>query len=89
MSYNFNQSAAHSRCERVISQDRPKIPTYGYRGQSERARSAPNASIGVATVKETVFYTGDAIVGIATMHKSNSIPVFSQKDAEDVAKMRR
>lgn len=34
-------------------------------------------------------YTGNAIVGIATMHKSNLVPVFSQQEAEDTAKMRR
>lgn len=89
MTYNYQLSAIYSRCERVISQDRPKIPTYGFRGQQERVRSASNASIGVATVKETVHYTGDAMLGIAQLHKSNAVPVFSQKDAEDVAKMRR
>lgn len=34
-------------------------------------------------------YTGTAIVGISTLHKSNGIPVFSQQEAEEVAKMRR
>jgi hypothetical protein len=40
------------------------------------------SGVGVATVKETPKYTGGAIVGISTMHKSNSIPVFSQQEAE-------
>lgn len=35
------------------------------------------------------FYTGKRLVGIATMHKSNSVPVFSQEDAIDISKMRR
>ena len=34
-------------------------------------------------------YTGDKLIGIATMHKSNMVPVFSQEDAEAIAKMRR
>lgn len=34
-------------------------------------------------------YTGDKLVGIATMHKSNMVPVFKQEDAEDIARMRR
>ena len=34
-------------------------------------------------------YTGTAVVGIATLHKSNAVPVFSQEEALDVAKMRR
>ena len=34
-------------------------------------------------------YTGDKIKGIGTMHKSNAIPVFSDEEAQDIAKMRR
>ena len=35
-------------------------------------------------------YTGDLIVGIATMHKSNAVPVMrGTSQAEDIAKMRR
>ena len=34
-------------------------------------------------------YTGDVIQGVATMHKSNAIPVINQQQAEDCATMRR
>lgn len=34
-------------------------------------------------------YTGDEIIGIAVMHKSNAVPIRSKKTAEEVAKMRR
>lgn len=34
-------------------------------------------------------YTGNAIIGLSTMHKSNIVPVFSQAEAEAHAKMRR
>ena len=34
-------------------------------------------------------YTGTALVGIATMHKSNAVPVFSAEEATELAKMRR
>lgn len=34
-------------------------------------------------------YTGDVIIGIATMHKSNAVPVTNTKNAEEIAKMRR
>ena len=34
-------------------------------------------------------YTGTAIKGIGTMHKSNAVPIFSDQDAIDIAKMRR
>ena len=34
-------------------------------------------------------YTGDAMLGISVLHKSNGIPVFRQEDAVDISKMRR
>jgi hypothetical protein len=34
-------------------------------------------------------YTGDKIVGVATMHKSNAVPVFSNEQARDISSMRR
>ena len=45
-------------------------------------------SIGAAKEKNT--YTGDLIVGIAVLHKSNLVPVMrGTKQAEEIAKMRR
>jgi hypothetical protein len=34
-------------------------------------------------------YTGDKILGIGTMHKSNAVPVFSDSEARDISSMRR
>lgn len=34
-------------------------------------------------------YTGTKVKGIATMHKSNAVPIFSDEEAVDIAKMRR
>lgn len=46
--------------------------------------------IGVSNTKrDEKVYTGDRLMGIATMHKSNMVPVFKREDAEDIAKMRR
>ena len=40
--------------------------------------------------REPQVYNGKRkLLGIATMHKSNMVPVFSKDDAEDIAKMRR
>lgn len=45
---------------------------------------------GVCSKPETKTYSGERkLIGIATMHKSNIVPVFEKKDAEDIAKMRR
>jgi len=38
---------------------------------------------------EKKVYTGDKIVGIAAMHKSNLVPIFNDDAAKDVASMRR
>lgn len=34
-------------------------------------------------------YTGDKMLGIGTLHKSNAVPIFNQQDAKDQANMRR
>lgn len=39
--------------------------------------------------REPQRYTGTLIKGIATMHKSNAVPILSQEDAIDISKMRR
>lgn len=44
----------------------------------------------VCSKVETKTYSGERkLLGIATMHKSNMVPVFAKSDAEDIAKMRR
>lgn len=44
---------------------------------------------GCCTKKDGVKYTGTAMMGIATLHKSNAVPVFSQEDAVEISRMRR
>lgn len=34
-------------------------------------------------------YTGDKIIGIGTLHKSNAVPIFNSEDAVAISKMRR
>lgn len=43
---------------------------------------------GPTTTPITKVYTGDKMIGIATMHKSNAVPVFSQESAQDIGKMK-
>ena len=38
---------------------------------------------------ESIKYTGDKLLGISALHKSNLVPVFSSSEAEEIAKMRR
>ena len=44
---------------------------------------------GGGTKKESPKYTGTLVKGIATMHKSNAVPIISQEEATDIARMRR
>ena len=44
---------------------------------------------GLAARPADKVYTGDAMLGVSVLHKSNGIPVFRQEDAIDISKMRR
>ena len=44
---------------------------------------------GLAAKKTTQQYTGDAMIGIGQLHKSNAVPIFKAEDAVDISKMRR
>lgn len=50
------------------------------------SRVTPGGSTAPAPTKT---YTGTALVGVAVMHKSNLVPVFSVSEAKDAASMRR
>jgi hypothetical protein len=51
--------------------------------------SKPDSVVGPVTIKQTPKYTGDKIIGIGTMHKSNAVPIFNDKEAKDISTMRR
>jgi hypothetical protein len=40
-------------------------------------------------LKASPQYTGDKMLGIGTLHKSNAVPVFSDNEAKEMARMRR
>lgn len=48
-----------------------------------------NTGLAVATAAPKKVYTGDKVLGIATMHKSNAVPVFNSTEAVEISKMRR
>lgn len=48
-----------------------------------------NTGEGIASSKPTQQYTGTKMLGIGTMHKSNSVPIFSDEEAIEIATMRR
>jgi hypothetical protein len=66
----------------------PQIPKYTYRGQDKKIPSL-NTGIGNATLAPQKVYTGSKMLGIATLHKSNAVPVFSDEEAINISAMRR
>ena len=57
--------------------DQPRIP------------SLDTGVRGAVNVRKPMQYTGDNIVGIGTMHKSNAVPIFTDQEAKDISSMRR
>jgi hypothetical protein len=56
--------------------DQPRIPSLPFTGE-------------VCAKPADKVYTGEKMIGIGTLHKSNAVPVFSSDDAKDIARMRR
>jgi hypothetical protein len=48
-----------------------------------------NTGDGIASSKPVPQYTGTKMLGIGVMHKSNSVPIFSDQEAVEIATMRR
>lgn len=65
------------------------VSTAYRRGSTDHIPSRGDG-IGVAARPERKEYTGDEIVGIATLHKSNPVPVRrGTEEAKEIARMRR
>jgi hypothetical protein len=72
-----------------------KSPTLVYSLKPPPGRSTTanlksvDSGVGNAVKKTAPVYTGDKIVGIGTMHKSNAVPIFSDSQAKEISSMRR
>lgn len=63
----------------------PKVPP----GRETPHIASVDTGRGIASLKASAQYTGTKVKGIATMHKSNAVPVFTDEEAIDISKMRR
>ena len=61
----------------------------GYRRDNAAHIPSNNTGVGNALAAPKKEYTGTLVTGIATMHKSNAVPVINQEEAEMISKMRR
>lgn len=64
------------------------MPVYNI-DHSHREKYKSQAEVGVAFARTPNQYTGTLIKGISTLHKSNAVPVISNEEMLDHAKMRR
>lgn len=89
----YNVEAEDKKRKRAMSA--PTLGTSGYslsipEGRNTTAHiKSVDTGVAVATKKAPQMYTGTMVKGIATMHKSNAVPVFSDEDAIAISKMRR
>jgi hypothetical protein len=71
-----------------------KAPALDYRlttppGRTTSTHIPSRNTGGNATLAAPKVYTGTKVKGIATMHKSNAVPVFSDEEAVEISRMRR
>jgi len=71
------------------SKEREYKPASVYRRETPNIPSYHGTGKMMVDKVEPMRYTGTLIRGIATMHKSNAVPVISQEHAEAISKMRR
>jgi hypothetical protein len=63
-------------------------PMPKYEISNHREKYPSGDGIGTTYARKEQVYTGTLIKGIATMHKSNAVPVINQKQAIEIANMR-
>lgn len=81
--------AEEKKRKKALSADTWKPEPRSYRGSSEPKIPSLPFTGGPCTKMPEKVYTGTKIKGIGTMHKSNAVPIFSDEEAQDIAKMRR
>jgi len=68
----------------------PYVPKTTYIRETPNYPSASAAPSADSCSKPTrTKYTGTLVKGIATMHKSNAVPIINDQEATDIANMRR
>jgi len=58
-------------------------------GREAKVIGSRTTSGGDTSRKQTPVYTGDKMLGLGQMHKSNMVPIFRTEDAVAIATMRR
>jgi hypothetical protein len=95
---NAKQRELDSQWDKLMKKYEPKkpiapkaeawAPSKSYVRETPKIASLPFTA-GPCTKAPEKRYTGSAIKGIGTMHKSNAVPIFSDEQAIEIATMRR
>lgn len=93
ISYDEYVDYVHGRAPRTRKPaPQPLQTVQDYRRQVPEIPSLPMTTEGMQNAcarKEPQKYTGTLIKGIATMHKSNAVPVINDEQAKEISSMRR
>lgn len=81
--------AADGKRAKTVAVELPTVAKSAVRDTGPRPASLNSWVVGGAAKRESKQYTGDKMIGIGTLHKSNAVPVFSNQEAVDIATMRR
>jgi hypothetical protein len=80
-----------NRASLILGTEELPSLSYGSRigaDQASKIRSL-NTTASRTERKETMKYTGTLVKGLATMHKSNCIPVIDEEQMKEISRMRR
>ena len=79
----------HGRKKKTTKQEfQPLVTNTVYRREDNKQYpSLTKGGHGGGTKQEPMRYTGTLVTGIATMHKSNAVPVINQEQAEEISRM--
>lgn len=93
---DFNDYVAYTRGEykpkakKEFTTYAPSKPSVRDTKEYPSLKTSDTIPTGATPRKEPQRYTGDLLVGIGTMHKSNMVPIMrGTNEAKDIAKMRR
>ena len=65
------------------------VPPVTLRRETPHYPSVDTGGNATKPIEHDKVYTGTKMIGVAVMHKSNSVPVFSADSAKEITKMRR
>jgi len=67
-----------------------KLPSYNYRGRDNpKPVSIDSGITGAVSSKPIPQYTGDKLLGICQMPKSNAVPIYNPEHIIEIGRMRR